>query len=141
MTIEAKPDGDDLRQFVCSGVSFDIDEKPKQEKKRGNIDSKKPGVGLGSLRARADRKTVKRRVRKKDPAKMQSLYSFEIEEKYNLEHNDLSCPHCLESIDVARLLELLEPHISQIVAHRVAEKEITLRKNLVEEFQRRRMAA
>ena len=81
MTIEAKPDGDDLRQFVCSGVSFDIDEKPKQEKKRGKFDSKKPGLGLGSLRARADRKTAKRRVRKKTRQKCNHYTLLKVKKK------------------------------------------------------------
>ena len=57
MTIDAKPNGDDLRQFVCSGVNFDIDEKPNQKKRRSKSSGAEPRVGLGSLRARAEPKS------------------------------------------------------------------------------------
>jgi len=147
MTIDAKPDGDDLRQFVCSGVNFDIDKKPNQNKRRSKSSGAEPRVGLGSLRARAEPKSkpiksVKRKVRRKDASNMQSLYMYENDElKNSTSEHDLNCPHCSESLDVARLLELLEPHIAQIVSHRVDEREAELRRNLVAEFQRRRIAA
>lgn len=149
MTFDAKPDGDDLRQFVCSGVNFDIDEKPTQKKRRMKSEGVEPRFGLGSLRARADpksvpNKTVKRKVRrnKKDVSNMQSLYTFESPESegHDSKH-DLGCPHCNESLDVAKMLEQLEPYIAQIVNRRLREKEADLRRGLVEEFQRRRMAA
>ena len=147
MTIDAKPDGDDLRQFVCSGVNFDIDEKPIQKKRRSKSSGVEPRIGLGSLRARAEPKSkpvknVKRKVRRKDCSNMQSLYMYETENsKSSISEHDLNCPHCSESLDVARLLEQLEPHIAQIVSHRVDEREAELRRNLVAEFQRRRIAA
>ncbi|HJM20050.1 MAG TPA: hypothetical protein QF802_06310 [Candidatus Thalassarchaeaceae archaeon] len=147
MTIDSKPDGDDMRQFVCSGVNFDIDEKPIQKKRRTKISGVEPRVGLGSLRARAEPKSkaiksIKRKVRRKDPSNMQSLYMYENEDAKTVNpKHELNCPHCSEGLDVARLLEQLEPHIAQIVSHRVEEREAELRKNLVAEFQRRRIAA
>tara|TARA_B100000029_G_C17439519_1_gene910935 strand:- start:438 stop:1022 length:585 start_codon:yes stop_codon:yes gene_type:complete len=149
MVFDAKPDGDDMRQFVCSGVNFDIDEKPLKQKRRMKSEGVEPRFGLGSLRARADskpipKKSVKRKVRrnKKDNSNMQSLYTFESTNKNeNHNHQDLGCPNCNETLDVAKMLEKLEPYISQIVNRRLADREADLRRDLVEEFQRRRMAA
>jgi len=147
MTIDAKPNGDDLRQFVCSGVNFDIDEKPIEKKRRSKSSGVEPRVGLGSLRARAEPKSkriksVKRKVRRKDSSDMQSLYMYESDKsKVSNSEHDLGCPHCSEPLDVARLLEQLEPHIAQIVSQKLEEQEAVLRRDLVAEFQRRRIAA
>lgn len=149
MAFDAKPDGDDMRQFVCSGVNFDIEEKPVQKKRRMKSEGVEPRLGLGSLRARADskiivKKSVKRKVRKnkKDNSNMQSLYTYE-SSKSNENHanQDLCCPHCDDALDVAKMLEKLDPYISQIVNRRLSEREADLRRELVEEFQRRRMAS
>ena len=62
MAFDAKPDGDDMRQFVCSGVNFDIEEKPVQKKRRMKSEGVEPRLGLGSLRARADSKTIVKKL-------------------------------------------------------------------------------
>ena len=152
MAIDTKPNGDDLTQFVCSGVNFDIDEKPAQRKRRSKLEGAQPRVGFGSLRARAESekkvtRSKKRRVRKKDEANMNSLYSYEGEESgdegesQSTSGQEIHCPNCDEPHDIAHLLDRLEPHIEQIVSHRLEEHEVELRRELVAEFQERRLAA
>nr|AIF19865.1 hypothetical protein [uncultured marine group II/III euryarchaeote KM3_87_G11] len=152
MTIDSKPDGDDLTQFVCSGVNFDIEEKPTPRRRRSKLDGAKPRVGFGSLRSRADadkpsRGPRRRRVRKKDDANMSSLYSYEGEDSgpqadsRPIHGQELLCSNCDEPHDIAHLLDSLEPHIEQIVKHRVEAREVELRQELVAEFQRRKMAS
>ena len=152
MTIDSKPDGDDLTQFVCSGVNFDIDEKPVSRKRRSKLDGAQPRVGFGSLRSRAEadkpaRPPRKKRVRKKDDASMSSLYSYEdegfspITGSRPVQKHKLLCTNCDEPHDVAHLLHTLDPHIEQIVKHRVEARESELRQELVAEFQRRKIAS
>ena len=152
MTIDSKPNGDDLTQFVCSGVNFDIDEKPVRPKRRSKLAGAQPRVGFGSLRARADSdgpagRPKRRQVRKKDDANMNSLYSYEGEDSEVADElridfeKELLCSNCDAPHDVPHLLDRLEPHIANIVNHRVAEIEAELRKELVGEFQRRRLSA
>jgi len=152
MAIDTKPDGDDLRQFACSGVNFDIEEKPARLNRRSKLEGTQPRVGFGSLRARAESEkkvtsSKKRRVRKKDDANMSSLYSYEGEElddgvePSSTSGQEILCPNCDEPHDVAQLLDRLEPHIEQIVSRRLEEHEAELRRELVAEFQERRMAA
>jgi hypothetical protein len=152
MAIDPKPDGDDLRQFVCSGVNFDIEEKPTLRKRRSKLEGAQPRVGFGSLRARAESEkrvthSKKRRVRKKEDANMNSLYSYEGEElddgveSPSTSGQEIRCPNCDEPHDIAHLLDRLGPHIEHIVSHRLEEHEAELRRELVAEFQERRLAA
>lgn len=77
---------------------------------------------------------------------MNSLYSYEGEELDDgsgphHHHGEIICQNCDEPHDIAHLLDRLEPHIEQIVSHRLEEHEAELRKELVAEFQKRRMAS
>ena len=145
-------DGDDKLSFLSSNVSFDIDEKPPRKRRGRPSEStdddsdSAPRGGMSNIRKRAikrgKRKRRRRASKKKSTDGMSSLYSFEQSSTAaELPVVQLTCSCCNGEVDLIHTLEQLDEHIESIVARRLAECEDEMRRELVEEFKRRRAKA
>ena len=146
-------DGDDKLSFLSSNVSFELDEKPPQ-KRRPRHDEEvadaehppTPRVGMSNIRKRAIQrgKNGKRRRparKEKSTEGMPSLYSFEQQPPAELPVVQLTCSCCNGEVDLIHTLEQLDEHIEGIVARRLTQCEEEMRRELVDEFKRRRAEA
>ena len=147
-------DGDDKLSFLSSNVSFDIDEKPPKKRRARSDDESAdegsdsvPRVGMSNIRKRAIKrgengKRRRRASKKKTTDGMSSLYSFEQSpQAAELPVVQLTCSCCNGEVDLIHTLEQLDEHIESIVVRRLAECEDEMRRELVEEFKRRRARA
>ncbi len=146
-------DGDDKLSFLSSNVSFELDEKPRQKRRaRHDEDGEDaeqpppPRVGMSNIRKRAIKRGKNgkrgRRARKeKSTDGMPSLYSFEQQPPTELPVVQLTCSCCNGEVDLIHTLEQLDEHIEGIVARRLTQCEDEMRRELVDEFKRRRAKA
>jgi hypothetical protein len=72
---------------------------------------------------------------------MPSLYSFEQQPPAELPVVQLTCSCCNGEVDLIHTLEQLDEHIEGIVARRLTQYEDEMRRELVDEFKRRRAKA
>ena len=145
---------EDGKAFMSSAVTFSLEpsevELKRKRAQRSQI-KKESSASFQNLHTRsadasasAPKRIKKRKVKKKDPTGMSSLYEFE---KKTDEHNHflpldaLQCEHCSEELDIGQVLSTLNPHIEKIVQQRLAIRERKLREEVVLEFKRRRESA